>query len=278
MILAIGVLAAIVWYQPGIEPPPPEQAITSLAKSQLERVLVQRPAREDLVLIRSGDTASNTWQIQHTPPLPAGDFQLQLLLGLAEQIAVRSYPAADLDLARLELDPARTSVTFNDVRIDFGGLEPLQNLRYVRVSDQVHLIPDSFMQLIEAPASQFVSHRLFAPESEITSVELPGLALHKKQQEWQINPQTDVSADAVQQFISRWQQAEAVYVKPAETEAEGKPVLIGTKTREEPVRFQIIETEPDLVLLRPELGIQYHLGNRSSDFLTLTEAATDTHE
>ena len=278
MILAIGALAAVVWYQPGIEPPPPEQAITPLTKSQLERVLVQRPAREDLVLIRSGDAASNTWQIQHTPPLPAGDFQLQLLLRLAEQFAVRSYPAADLDLAKLELDPVGTSVTFNDIRIDFGGLEPLQNLRYVRVGDQVYLIPDSYMQLIEAPTSQFVSHRLFAPGSEITSVEVPGLSLHKQAQEWQVNPETDVSADTIQQFISRWQQAEAVYVKLAESTTGGESVLIGTSTREQPVRFQIVETEPDLVLMRPDLEVQYHMGNRNSDFLTLTEAAADTQE
>ena len=274
-LVAIAALALVALYAPGIDQDPHEQALTGLDQEQIDRVRIHRPPRDDLVLARQ---QGGGWVIASHTALPADQLQVSALTRLAQQKAVRSYPVAELDLARLALEPPRASVMLNDVQVDFGDTEPLQGLRYVRVGAQVHLTPDLYQHLIDAGFSQFVQRRLLPEQASISSVGLPAFSVKKADGNWVTEPQQDVSADRIQQLIDNWQQASALSVKSADTSTAGERIEVVLDDPAQVVVFVIAAREPDLVLLRPDLGLEYHMGDLDDSLLAVPQPAVEQEQ
>lgn len=265
LLVAIVILGVVARFEPGIEAPQENPAITPVPLADVHRIHINRPVREDLVLTRQAD---GQWQLEGNPPLPADDFKVRALARLAEQKPVRSYPATDMDLAALQLDPPYATAILNDTAVEFGNLEPIDNLRYVRVGDRVHLVPDRYLQLMEVSYTQFVRHRLFDPGARITALQLPGLKLTHSGEGWQLEPAGDIGSEGIQTFIESWQDASALNVQAGNADAAGEPLEVRLEGSDTPVRFRIISREPDLVLARPGFGIEYHMGNLGKAMLT----------
>jgi hypothetical protein len=64
LVLATVILLLIVYLEPGIDEPAEAPAITSLTKDQLDRIHLNRPVRDDLVLLKK---ATGQWFIEHQP-------------------------------------------------------------------------------------------------------------------------------------------------------------------------------------------------------------------
>lgn len=270
LIVAVVILTLVARYEPGIEAPAAPQMLTSLRAEKIQTIRVNRPLREDLLFSKT----DNVWTIDREPALPADEFQVRALLKLAGQTAARSYPVEELELSRLALDPPYATVTLDGTDVHFGSLEPLEELRYARVGGHVHLISDMFQHLIEADYTQFVRRRLLAEQARIVGLDAPGFSLNKADGGWQIHPSKEVSADALQQLVDNWQQASALHIRPAEaTPDDAQEVTLSLGEPERRVRFLIAAREPELVLVRPEFGLQYHMGNRAHNLLALPEAA-----
>lgn len=275
IVITIAVLALVARYEPGIEQPPGPQAVTGLKTDQVKKIRVIRPLRDDLILIRKPD---DSWSLGGQPALPADPFQVRALARLVEQKAVRSYPAKDLDLEKLALDPAYASVIVNDVRVESGSLEPLQELRYLRVADQVHLVSDIFQHLIDADYTQFVRRSLFDETRRISELSLPGLRLHKSSGNWQVDPPQAVSADAIQQLVDRWRQATALYVRAADGEQPAEKIFVTLDEPAEVIEFLIVSRDPELILRRADYAIDYRMGQSGGALLNLEQPATEQSE
>ncbi len=275
LLLAIVILGLVARYEPGIETPQESQAITTIKADQVHRIHVNRPIRNDLVFLRGAD---KQWIMERDTPLPADDFKVRALARLAEQKPVRSYPAEEMNLADLQLDPPYASAIINDTSIEFGILEPINDLRYVRVTDQVHLIPDSHLQLMEAGFSQFIRPELFDKDERITAVQLPDLLIRKTQTDWETDPEQPVSASTLGQFMENWQQAKSLHIQPAGTELEGQTVSISLANDMPQVQFLIIARDPELVLARPDYGIQYRMGSHGEAMLALDAVQADARD
>jgi len=276
LLLGIVALGLIVRFEPGIEPPDEVQAITSLKVDDIHRIHINRPVRDDLVLERQ---SKGHWLIQRAAPLPADDFKVRALARLGEQKPVRSYAAKDMDLAELQLDPPYATIFLNDTAVEFGNLDPIGGLRYVRVGDRVHLIPDNYLPLMEASFTQFVRHRLFDEGARIESIRLPDFSLSRTDDgNWKLDPQKPLAADVLTQFADIWRDASAIQIQVANPEDSGEPVRIRLQGSDQPIVFQIIKRQPGLVLVRPDYAIQYLMGNRAEAMLTLDAAAADVKD
>jgi hypothetical protein len=278
LILAgIAALVLIARFEPGLEKAPETHPITLLRTDDVHRIHINRPLRDDLVLVRK---APDHWWIERAVPLPADTFKVMTLARLAEQTPVRNYAVGELDLDALQLSPPYATLILNDTAVEFGNLDPIDELRYVRVADEIYLIPDNHLALMEAGYSQFVRARLFDPDDRIESVRLPGMRLARGQHGWQVSYDSpdaarEVSADVLQQFVEIWQSASALSVQAANPELSGEEVEIRLGDSTEPVVFQIISRGPELTLVRPDYGLQYRMGNRSEAMLTLDAAEAD---
>jgi len=262
------ILTLIARYEPGIDKPV-TQTVAPFKTADVERIVITRPLRDKLVLERDND---GFWWIAREPRLPAEPFQVRSLAKLAEQTVVRSYPASEMDLARLELADPRASLTLNDLRIDFGGVETLENLRYLRVGDRVDLVPDMYLYLVEAGYTQFVRRKVLPQQARITALSLPGLTLRRGESGWEMTPERDVSADDLQRLIDSWQAATAINVRETDGSPQGERISIELAGQDQPVELVVTSREHDLVLARPALGIEYRMGDVASRLLELAPA------
>lgn len=93
------------------------------------------------------------WRMSVPQDQPADPKRIENLLAIA-QSAVRSRRSiAELDPAKLGLQPAQAILQLDNVTIAFGHLDVIDGDRYVRVDsqDQIALVPDRFSQHLFAP-------------------------------------------------------------------------------------------------------------------------------
>ena len=259
---AVVALSLVARYEPGLDKPQ-ELRLTPLAAADITHIELQRPVRERLIMNRDDD---GRWWLAREPRLPAEPHQIQALTRLAEQRVTRRYDASELELSRLELDPPRASLTLNDTRIDFGGLEPLENLRYLRVGNQVSLVPDIYMYLVEARYTNFVRRRLLPPGTRIQRLRLPEIELLRGDKGWVAKPERGLSGDTLQQFIDDWQNAAAINIREAAEKTTGEPIELELSDGSR-LTLVLAAREPELVLVRPDLGLEYRLGSAATRLL-----------
>jgi len=267
-IIAIG-LAALIWYRPGLQRDTAPQAITTIDPQQVAMIALTRSAAGPLAFRRQ----AGHWIIDGTPAIPADDFQVHTVLALLQAGGARSYQADTLDLAGLGLDPPQASVRFDATQIDIGNTEAIEGLRYIRLGALVYLVEDRYQHLLNAGLGNFAQRRLLPADVPVTALQLPGLTLRQTDgTHWQLTPEhPDTGADAINQLVQNWQHASALYVRRLAPGGHGDTVTV-TLRDAGPINFVIMAREPDLVLGRPDWGIQYHLtGDVGAGLLALPE-------
>lgn len=269
--LLVLLLVAVVWLRPGLEQDESPPALTTVLPDGVTSINITRLEAEPLGFRKQG----NDWFVDEDPLIPADNFQVRNILGLLEAGSVRSYPADALELTALGLDPPQASILFNNVRVSIGGIEPIDNLRYIRTASTVHLVDDRYQHLLNASYYNFVRRRLLPEDARISGLHLPGLALQQTDGvDWRLEPEMPgVSADSIDALIGNWLRASALFIRRLQPGDYTETVTLTLSGRDEPVVFTVVSRSPDLVLARPEWGIQYHLpAENGLDLLSLPPA------
>ena len=117
---------------------PPQTAIHALGDAQT--IELQFAGQQ----ILSFDKIDNDWQQSFPVSAPVQSQRLQVLLD-TNKYTQRKYAAADVPEEDIFVDPIKLKI--NDVEYDFGSIEPVSKLRYVRSGDLVYLQPDTVVPL-----------------------------------------------------------------------------------------------------------------------------------
>jgi hypothetical protein len=94
--------------------------------------------------------------------VPADVESMERVLGLPATPVRRRFGSARVDPATLGLAPPFATVDLDALRIEFGTTDAIDNLRYVRVGDDVALVPDRVSVVLLAAPERFVDRRPFA--------------------------------------------------------------------------------------------------------------------
>ena len=272
LVALVMALLLVAYFKPGLEPEPGAQPITTqLDPATVTTLHIERQNRAPLAFSKDGDL----WYLATSGRrLPAADFQVRALLRLLRATSLRGYPANSLDLAALGLDPPRATLDIDALSVHFGATDALEQQRYVRIDDTVYLIDDQYQHLINGEWANFVSGKLLATRGPITRLELPGMTLtYGDDPHWQLEPeQATTGAAALQGLIDHWQAAAALYVRSYTGSESAEHVTLHTRDSDEPLTLQVVSHAPELILARPDWGIQYHLTSDMEDSLfTLPE-------
>jgi hypothetical protein len=276
LFLAVLGLALVAWFKPGVKPvDAPRPIITGLTPEQTGSLTVERLTRDPLTFSRR----DGRWFLMADKrELPAADFQVRALLRLLEATATRYYPVGSLDLAALGLQPPRARVAMDDVDIRFGTTDALKNQRYVQVGDTVYLIDDQYQHLLNAAWPNFVSRQLLEGRGAIIRLELPDMTLsYADDGHWRLDPEQEaIGADTLQVLIENWQNATALLTRRNDDSATGETVTVYTRDSTRPIVLRIVTRTPDLILARPDWGIQYLLpGSEADSLFTLPQPAPE---
>ncbi len=272
LLAAVGALALLAIYRPGIHPPPPLPHLTRRHADQVQHIRIESGQHRLELERRQG-----RWVIRHQPPIPADRVAVDRLLGLLQQPYKRSYGTGEVKLKTLGLDPPRSRVHFDDLTMDFGNTDPLGSLRYVRIGKRVYLILDSVATLRNARPSSLASPRLLPGKASPQRIRLPDLSLQRDAKgQWRVAPERPgVGADQIQALVDAWRETRAQWLtdlapeqkKGAEKAGKGVDIDLGQAQ----IHFDI----GTRLLRRPDLGLEYHLGEAQMKALLQLQPAAE---
>ncbi len=197
------------------------------------------------------------WQITQPVSIAANDFRINSILKLINAPVHNQYLLDKIDLKKIGLDKPDTTIKFDNQTIAFGITNPATSLRYVKKGDYIYTIEDIYYPLLSSSFGTLVSFNLLPVNSEITKLILINQTISKnKQGFWQSN--IDITADNINKALDHWQHDQAFGVHEYMQRNSLGEVFVYIK--DQPViSFEITDTDPWLILARPELGLEYHL-------------------
>ena len=275
VVLAL-VMGLIIYFEPGLEPADiPQPLTTLLVADDAIGIHIERVKYDPVSFIKRN---GRWYLVTEKQELPASTFQLQALLRLLETSSSSHYAADTVNLESLGLDPPQATVTIDDVAILFGNTAPLDGKRYLQIDATVHLIEDRYQHLINAGWTNFVERKLLPADKSIRTLRLPDMTLTlTDKDQWQLSPgKPGVSADAIQQLLDHWDKVSALYARRYDGRTSDEIITLEFSDSPETLTFMVIAHSPELVLARPDWGIQYHLSSDVEEtLLTLGEPEQD---
>jgi len=231
--------------------------LTSLTVDAIDRILLERRDGKEVILERR----AGQWRLIAPFSAPANRFRVENILRLAESRSLKQIEVAEgTPPARYGLAEPRVVLHLNDTALRFGDTTPLDQYRYVAVGERLHLVSDTPFYNLTGPATGFVSYRLLPPAAELVGIELPDLTLRRAGGGWKVEPDAPGrTADAANAMAAAWRDSRALQVRRADGEPPEKGRITLHLKEGPPLAFHIRKRDPELVLLRPDLGLAYHL-------------------
>jgi hypothetical protein len=233
----------------------PVVTLTDIQPDSIHLIHIERHDLDDIIFQKQG----NNWVMQSPFKLPANPSRIQVMLSLLQAHSYDHFSAPDNDLTPYMLAVPAVSIVLDDTRIAFGDTNPLEEkLRYVLVKDTVHIINEGLFHQLQASATFFLDAKLIPPDASIKSIQLPELDIE--------NTEDDALTGAQRQIINAWEQVESISLRKYE-EIEAIDTIKIELDSGELIEFVIVSNRPNLILARPERGIQYHISGTVSDNL-----------
>lgn len=256
-LLAVVVLLALLVVLARSPQQPPAPALTAIVPEAVARVALERAGEARVVL----EKHEGRWRM--TEPLAArvNDFNVGRLLGIARAPSAWRTAATPEDHARYGFDKALSRLRFDDVEIVVGSPHPLHAQHYVLHHDEVHLVDSRHLAAAFYAYSDFLDSRLLEEALQPVAFRFPGFTLVLKEGAWRREPPDEsISTDRLNDFVAHWRNARALRVQrhtgtPAREWIE---ISVRRADRIETLRLGILGREPELMLLRPEEGLEYH--------------------
>jgi hypothetical protein len=183
------------------------------------------------------------------------------------KIEVHLNPA-EVELARFELTDPVIAIKFNDYIFQLGNTDAIDQRRYVLFNNMINLVDDSLYQQLTTNAAFFADPKILPVNFDISAIDFPENRLELVDDQWQMHSLMDIHPDQLKRIIFNWNNASAISVaKYAAPEIAAS--IIVSSARGDNITFEIVSTEPYLILGRKDLGIQYHLGSDEGENLLL---------
>ena len=227
-------------------------ALTSLSADAVTRIGIRHNQRQiELVKLDSG------WHMRQPIDIAANGFRIDTLLNMLETAVHASYPAVELEPGKYGLADASTAISFNDITIEFGIVNPINNYRYVRVGDSVHMLDDHFYPLLSSQTGTLIARELISGQAAIEKLVLPQLTLYRDENNvWQSSAGTD--PDIISATLEHWKTSQAFGVHNYLPRDPLSEISVHLEGEPEPVRFLVTDMDPWLIIARPDLGLEYH--------------------
>jgi len=236
----------------------PKNRITSLKPQDIHTAIIQ-VADKHFVLSNSG----NQWLFEKPVRWPANNITVERLISIVTSEADSRLPAEGNDLATFGLQFPKAILTLNDTRILFGSTNNIGGRRYIMIASTIYLLPDIHLHFITQGISGLIDRRLLPRSIPLKSLELAELSLSKSSNgDWQSDTIGEVEVGRLNQIANNWQTLHAGRVKIYDkSKMPGQKIVAGLEDGDE-IDFFLISVKPEIVIARPDLGVQYHFAEK----------------
>ncbi len=238
------------------------ERLSDIDISEITSIIIEHN-QSTTAILRQED---NHWQITQPVTIAANEFRINSLLKLINSPVHSKYSAAEVDMASMGLDKPVTSIKLNDQTITFGITNPATNLTYIKLGGSVYTIEDVYYPLLSSNFGTLVSLNLLPKTDRIEKLILINQTISRNEKGL-LQSNIDISADNINKTIDHWSHDQAFGVHEFLSREELGEVFIYIKEQQQPVSYLITDTDPWLILARPEIGLEYHLDIEAYDNL-----------
>lgn len=199
---------------------------------------------------------AGAWHMTAPVAARADTFAVERLLSILEARSAVRYPADDL--ARFGMDSPIATVTLDDQAFAYGAINRTTREQYVLTRDRVYLVPLALITALPRDADALLSKQLLARDEEPVRFELPGFTVSLVEGRWTVTPAAnETSADERHAWVDAWRNSAAVRATRSQRSAAAD-IKVELKDGRSVV-FGIAQRDPELVLLRQDEKIEYHI-------------------
>ena len=240
--------------------------LSNIGPKDIVRIEVLRKGLDDFIFNKDGEA----WYMITPQQFLANNSRINAILRLLKTESYGQLNSDEVELARFELADPVITLKLNDHVFQFGNTDAIDQRRYVLFDKTIHLINDFLYQQLTTNAAFFADTKVLPAGFSIKTIEFPKNKIELQDNQWQLQSLMDIKPDQLKQIVSNWENVNAIsvgsYNKP-----EIESHIVVTSMNDSFVVFDIVSTEPHLILGRKDLGIKYHLGSDETDKLLLTE-------
>ena len=241
--------------------------LSTVSAESINQIIIRHNKRE--IIIKKHD---QEWRLFKPVEISANQYRIKTLLSLLGTNSHAQYRTDDLDLVKYGLDKGSTYISFNNTKISFGKINPINNLRYLMINDELHLTDDNFYPLISSQIGTLIARELLPSGTIIRKLVLPeDTLLRDENQLWQSS--RDISGDAITETIYQWTHKQAFAVHNYVERKSLGDIEVHTENSDTPVHFSITDVDPWLIIAHPDLNIEYHFNIEDYDSLLRPGAA-----
>ena len=258
-------LASVIYFseQPGLL----LKTLTDTNINDITSIKIQHNKNSTTIEKRQQATQGSQWYIRKPVAVAANDFRINSILKLINAPVHSKYSVQEISSSDAGLDNPLTSIQLNNHTIEFGITNPATNLRYIKLNQTVFTIEDVYYPLLSSHFSALVSLKLVATDKKIEKLILANQTIAKNTKGlWKSN--SKISADNINKTLDHWKndQAFAVHEYMQREEQLGE-VFVFIEGQQQPITYVITDTDPWLIIARPEIGLEYHLDIEAYDKL-----------
>lgn len=123
---------------------------------------------------RRFERVQGAWRMTEPYDAPADPAAIARILELPEAPVAIRHPVEHFELDKIGLAPPPLVAVLGPYRFEFGGLDALNSLRYVRIGSTVALLADKYSGTLMATPEALLDRRPFANLRDITGVAQDG--------------------------------------------------------------------------------------------------------
>jgi hypothetical protein len=243
-----------------------QKLITPLKAADIDRLRIENA--DELIDIEKTD---GRWMIIRPIRWYGNKLALDRLVTLAEQPLHSKLASSQIDLSTIGLRIPRAIVTLNDTAIAFGTTNRIGNRRYLLIPPNVYLVDDLHYAFVSQGLAGLVDPRLLPPALDLAALKLPAASIERVGDGWRSDRG---NSNAATRLIDNWRQLQAGRVKPYRPRGTPLQKIIATTGDGRQIEFFVLSIQPEVVIARPDLGLQYHFSDsRYYDLLALDRPA-----
>lgn len=276
LLAAVVGLALWVYFKPKPQGDTEEYRISSLLAENVQSLRIERQGM-NIALQKLGER----WHL--TEPLKgrADEIKVGQILEVLSTTSPRRFPATDLERFDLAQPTARLHIDHES--FSFGGLATITNEQYVASGENVYLLAPRYVAALPRQPADLLNPRLLAENEIPVAFELENLKVIQQDGNWRIIPQKPglaLTQNELNHWVQSWQQAYATGITLSANELNqataGKQAIKISLRDGNTVQLLILQQQPELILLRVDVGIRYRFpsetGRRLLDPYTAADA------
>lgn len=265
LLIVAGIVSFIYLRPPEQDDSRPVHEISTLKLAEFKHLSIEFPAKAPVVFEKRDDY----WYLVQPYAARADQMTVQRIVSIVAAKTMDKFPADD---ARFGIDNPRLKLRLNDEVFTFGIYNPVTSEQYVAYKDSVYLLPGTYSETAATQIVELLDKNPLKPteQSQIAGFDFSRLEQWEEvrlqvsqndKQQWQVSVANAKpnQAEFNEWFDTYWTKIRAASVEPYTPDRKASYPSFTVKLKDgKQVVFDKLQESPDMILGRPDEGMQYH--------------------